>query len=161
LNDTCAPPESQSGSAVTAVAAWNGAGIPFNQLVLAVGSYGHSFAVNQSSAYPNGPDGDLALYPAFNATNKRQGDAWDDEPGPDACGVQQTWGGNYNFWALVDAGYLDECGEATSEVGYIYDECTQMVRSAAKSLLIAVDSTKPLLSIAIRLQRDIRIDDLF
>ncbi|KAG9316848.1 glycoside hydrolase family 18 protein [Chiua virens] len=44
LNDTCAPPDYQDGSAVSAIKAWTAAGIPVNQIVLGVASYGHSLA---------------------------------------------------------------------------------------------------------------------
>ncbi|KIK75153.1 glycoside hydrolase family 18 protein, partial [Paxillus rubicundulus Ve08.2h10] len=43
LNDTCAPPDDQVGSAVTAVKAWTAAGMPLNKIVLGVAAYGHSF----------------------------------------------------------------------------------------------------------------------
>ncbi|KAH0828077.1 hypothetical protein J3R83DRAFT_3733 [Lanmaoa asiatica] len=45
LNDTCASPADQVGSAVSAVKAWTAAGVPVDQIVLGVASYGHSFSV--------------------------------------------------------------------------------------------------------------------
>ncbi|KAG1744097.1 uncharacterized protein EDB91DRAFT_210501 [Suillus paluster] len=42
LNDTCASSANQQGSAVSAVKAWTDAGMPANEIVLGVASYGHS-----------------------------------------------------------------------------------------------------------------------
>jgi chitinase len=66
---------------VSALAAWAGAGIPADQLVLGVPAYGHSFRVARADAYTNGKSGALALYPAFNASAQPAGDAWDDGAG--------------------------------------------------------------------------------
>jgi chitinase len=54
LDDTCAPAAAQQGSAVSAVKAWTGAGMPANQLVLGVASYGHAFNVAPSDAFSSG-----------------------------------------------------------------------------------------------------------
>ena len=94
LNDTCADAANQQGSAVSAVRAWHAAGIPLNQIVLGVASYGHSFAVNKTSAFVNGSTTELAAYPGFNATAFPTGDSWDDPAGlVDACGVVNNAGG--------------------------------------------------------------------
>ncbi|KAL0579745.1 hypothetical protein V5O48_002239 [Marasmius crinis-equi] len=126
LDDTCAAPENQQGSAVSAVKAWSSAGIPKNQLILGVPAYGHSFTVNKTSAL-NGTD-QLQLYPAFNASVRQAGDKWDDGAGPDACGVDQPNGGNFNFWAIIEAGYLNQDG-SPRHGAYVYDEKRELVVS--------------------------------
>lgn len=90
LDDSCASPANQQGSATSAVAAWTKAGMPAHQIVLGVASYGHSFSVTPSNAVKNGA---LTAYPAFVASNQPVGDAWDDTPGVDVCGNQQGAGG--------------------------------------------------------------------
>lgn len=126
LNDTCASPANQQGSAVSAVKAWTDAGFPRSQILLGLPAYGHSFAVSTSDAFVNGTV-DLVLYAKFNASLHPAGDAWDDQPGVDACGAQQNYGGVINFWGLVAEGYLDDTGHVVDGIPYVYDTCSQTV----------------------------------
>ena len=126
LNDTCAPPQYQQSSGVSAVRAWTNAGLPKNQLVLGVPSYGHSFLVDPSVALT--AQGDITAYPQFKPEQPR-GDSSDDEPGVDVCGAQTGQGGVFNFWGLVEGGFLDKRGKPIQGIHYRYDECSQTVRS--------------------------------
>ncbi|THU81973.1 glycoside hydrolase family 18 protein [Dendrothele bispora CBS 962.96] len=144
LNDTCVsdPATEQQGSAVSAVKAWNQAGFPLDQIVLGVASYGHSFVVNQTDAFESGSTSELAAYPRFNATAFPAGDSWDDPSGlVDPCGVVQHAGGNYDFWALIEQGLLNEDGSPNPEVPYRFDECSQTayVYDSTKELMISFD----------------------
>lgn len=95
LNDSCAAKPNQQGSAVSAVAAWYTAGMPAEKIVLGVPSYGHSFSVNQTSAFVSSTE--LAAYPPFNATAFPLGDSWDTgATEPDACGLLESNGGTQN-----------------------------------------------------------------
>ncbi|EJD03470.1 glycoside hydrolase [Fomitiporia mediterranea MF3/22] len=145
LNDTCASPENQQGSAVSAVAAWTAAGMPPSQIALGVPSYGHSFSVNASSAF-NGTNSktELAPYPAFNASDFPVGDAWDDPPAVDACGVLESQGGTQDFWNLIDSGMINKDGTPTSDVPYRFDNCsqTEYVYNATASVMISYDGPK-------------------
>lgn len=127
LNDSCASPENQQGSAVSAVAAWNAAGMPLAQIALGVASYGHSFAVNTTDALVSGDASgtELAAYPAFNASAHPAGDAWDDVPGVDACGVLEPQGGVINFWGLIAEGLLTSNGSVAPGVPSRFDDCSQ------------------------------------
>ena len=127
LNDTCAAPTDQDGSAVSAVKAWSAAGIPVNQIVLGVPSYGHSFSVSPSDAFVNGSGTELVAYPMFNASNQPLGDAWDDTGSVDACGVYEGPGGTFNLWGLVDGGFLTAEGTPAPGIYYRYDDCSQTV----------------------------------
>ncbi|TRM68200.1 glycoside hydrolase family 18 protein [Schizophyllum amplum] len=140
LNDSCAAPENQQGSAVSAVQAWTAAGMPLDKIVLGVPSYGHSFAVNKTSAF-NGTD-QLTLYPAFNASAFPAGDVWDDQPGVDACGANTTQGGVINYWGLVEQGYLGCDGQPADGVPYVFDECsmTAFVYNTTTEVMISYDS---------------------
>ncbi|KAF8582525.1 glycoside hydrolase family 18 protein [Ramaria rubella] len=122
LADACASPADQQGSATSAVKAWTGAGFPAHQIVLGVASYGHSFHVSNSTAIQNGV---LVPYPAFDAQQQPDGDAWDDAAGPDVCGVQQPVGGNFDFWGLIDGGFLTSNGKPASGIAYRFDNCSQ------------------------------------
>ena len=126
LNDTCAPPQYQQGSAVSAIQAWTSVGLPRNQLVLGVASYGHSFLVNESVALTE--QGEIAAYPRFEPTQPR-GDSADDQPGVDVCGTKTGWGGIFNFWGLVEGKFLDARGLPLQGIHYRYDECSQTVRT--------------------------------
>ena len=128
LNDTCAPPQYQAGSAMSAVRAWTNAGLPSSQLVLGVPAYGHSFLVNKSVALT--AQGDIAAYPQFEPEQPR-GDSSDEEPGVDVCGAKTGWGGVFNFWGLVEEEFLDQGGNPLQGIHYRYDECSQTVRSGS------------------------------
>jgi chitinase len=63
LQDSCAPTKNQLGSCASFVKAWTDAGIPANQVLLGVPSYGRSYTLTTPI------DGDaqkLASFPAFN-----------------------------------------------------------------------------------------------
>jgi len=132
LNDTCAPPQYQQGSAVSAVKAWTDAGLPKNKFVLGVAAYGHSFTVNESVALTT--QGEMNAFPPFEP-GKPKGDSASDEPGVDVCGVQTTWGDTFNFWGLIEGKFLDEEGQPLQGIHYRYDECSQTVRSGRDRLL--------------------------
>ncbi|KAF8914233.1 glycoside hydrolase family 18 protein [Gymnopilus junonius] len=86
LNDSCAAPENQDGSAVSGVEQWNQVGMPFSQIVLGVAAYGHSFTVPKAGAFVSGSKGILVAYPLFDPSNPPVGDSWDDGAGVDECG---------------------------------------------------------------------------
>lgn len=98
--------------------------MPAYQIVLGVPAYGHSFAVNKSTATGSGSG--LVAYPAFESEQPR-GDPWDDVPGVDACGVQNGYGGVWNFWGLVDGGFLKQDGSVHDGIDHRFDECSQTV----------------------------------
>ncbi|KAF8598081.1 glycoside hydrolase [Ceratobasidium sp. AG-I] len=145
LNDTCvANATQQVGSAVSAVKAWTDAGIPADQLVLAVASYGHSFSVPASDALT--ADNTMVPYPPFNATARPAGDAWDPVPAVgevDVCGNAVVQGGNWNFWGLVEGGFLNENGTVNAAGGIVYrfDECSQTpyVYNKTSGIMVSYD----------------------
>jgi chitinase len=127
FKDSCAPAEFQSGAAVSAVSDWHAAGMPLDQIVLGVASYGHSFSVAKSDAFKKGSTTKLALYSPFNASIAPAGDAWDDQAGVDECGNFESQGGVINFWGLIQQGYLNANGTPKDGVPYLFDDCTQTV----------------------------------
>lgn len=130
LHDSCAPDAAQIGSAEDAVKAWHAAGIPKNQIIIGVPGYGHSYRVKPSDAFVNGSHsgGVLALYPSFNASDVPVGDKWDDAAGVDECGNFASQGGLFDFWGLVQSGFLTAQGNPAPGISYRYDTCTQTVR---------------------------------
>lgn len=126
LDDTCALSVDQRGSAVSAVKAWTSAKFPVNKIVLGVASYGHSFRVNQSSAEVSDA---LVAYPPFDASLQPSGDKWDDPAGIDKCGNPIGVGGIFDFWGLIDGGFLDTDGKVAKGILYRYDNCSQTVSS--------------------------------
>ena len=128
LNDSCAPPSDRQGSAVSAVEAWSKAGFSYNQMILGVASYGHSFRVNQSDALD--ASGNIKLFAPFNKTDQPAGDKWDSTAsGKDSCGNPNVVGGVFDFWGLIDAGFLRADGNPSCEVYHTFDECSQTVRA--------------------------------
>jgi hypothetical protein len=55
------------------------------------------------------------------------GDAWGNTGGLDVCGVYEGQGGTFNFWGLVDSGFLTEEGAPVGDIYYRYDDCSQTV----------------------------------
>ncbi|PIL36302.1 hypothetical protein GSI_01965 [Ganoderma sinense ZZ0214-1] len=142
LNDTCASVDNQQGSAVTGVALWTAAGMPVNQIVLGVASYGHSFHVDPHDA---GNDrGIINAYPPFNASMQPSGDEWDDVPGTDVCGNETGPGGIFNFWGLVEQGFLTLWGTPAYHTTYRFDSCSQTayVYHEKTSVMVSFDNAR-------------------
>ncbi|KAI3616545.1 glycoside hydrolase family 18 protein [Moniliophthora roreri] len=142
LDDSCAPSDAQVGSAASAVKAWTASGFPAEQIVLGVASYGHSFRVRQSDAFEDGSTDTLRAYPPFDAADRPSGDAWDDPAGVDVCGVQQLPGGNFNFWGLIDGGFLDSSGNPTPGTPFRFDSCSQTpyVYNTSTEIMVSFDN---------------------
>ncbi|KAI0707540.1 glycoside hydrolase [Cerioporus squamosus] len=127
LNDTCA--SDQEGSA----------------LVLGVASYGHSFKVSQSDAVSGS---ELAAYPAFDKTTQPLGDSWDEvaPAGVDQCGNPTAGGasGIFDFWGLIEGGFLTQNGTAADGIEYRFDECSQTpyVYKADTQVMVSYDDTR-------------------
>ncbi|CCM01183.1 uncharacterized protein FIBRA_03231 [Fibroporia radiculosa] len=147
LNDTCAPSADQQGSAVSALAAWTAAGFPANQIVLGVAGYGHSFDVPQATAFASGSTTELAAYPSFEKSDQPLGDSWDsDAPaGVDQCGAA-TGGpsGIFNYWGLIEEGFLMDNGTVAPGIGYRYDSCSQTpyVYKPSTQVMVSFDNTE-------------------
>ncbi|KZT10234.1 glycoside hydrolase family 18 protein [Laetiporus sulphureus 93-53] len=124
LYDACAEAAYQKGSAQGAVDAWTQAGFPVGHIVLGVPGYGRSFVVDRSEALEaEGFALELRAYPTFSGVPS--GDSWDSDDSPDACGVVSGYSGVYDFWGLVEAGFLDEDGSVAGGIWYRYDNCSQ------------------------------------
>ncbi|KAF8434778.1 chitinase [Boletus edulis BED1] len=142
LNDTCAASTAQQGSAVSAIAAWTKAGFPANKLVLGVAAYGHSYTVPQSTAVTGNS---LNLYTTFDKTNIPIGDSWSPpSTAPDVCGNPPVGNGNtgiYNFWALIEGGFISQNGTVASGMVGMFDECSQtpFVYNPSTSVLVSYD----------------------
>lgn len=132
LNDSCAAPENQQGSAVSAVKAWTTAGFPADKIILGVAAYGHSFHVNTSSALD--ASGKLVPYPPFDKSQQPAGDKWDSTAtGVDVCGNPNVVGGIFDFWGLIHAGFLNKNGTVASGIDYRFDNCSLTVRTPRNS----------------------------
>ncbi|PBK97675.1 glycoside hydrolase family 18 protein [Armillaria gallica] len=144
LNDSCAHPEHQMGSAVSAVSAWTAAGFPSNQLLLGVAAYGHSFSVTKVDAFSESSD-TLALYAPVNSSVHPVGDSWDDtEAGVDVCGNVTTISGVVDFWGLIEQGYLTENGDVVDGVPYVFDNCSQtpFIYNTTTEVMISYDNAE-------------------
>ncbi|KAG2035966.1 glycoside hydrolase superfamily [Suillus americanus] len=140
LDDSCAPAADQTGSATSAVKLWTAAGFSAKQIVLGVASYGHGYSISQSAAVQNNT---LASYPSFNTNNPVTGDSWD-AAGPDACGVSQPASGDFNFWGLIDAGFLNQDGSVASGMTSRFDNCSQTpyVYNPNTQVMVAYDNAQ-------------------
>ncbi|KAH9000826.1 chitinase [Lactarius hatsudake] len=140
LDDSCAPSSDQEGSAVSAVKAWSTAGFPANQIILGVAAYGHSFHVNQSSALD--ASGNIQLYAPFDKSQQPAGDKWDDTAdGVDVCGNPNVVGGIFDFWGLIDAGFLRCDGTVADGIKYVFDSCskTPYVYNSTSQVMVSYD----------------------
>lgn len=128
LDDSCAPAAEQQGSAVSAVNSWSKAGFPVSQMILAVPSYGHSFHVSKSSALD--ASGNIKPYAPFDKSLQPPGDKWDSTAGDvDVCGNPTVVGGIFDFWGLIDAGFLKGDGTVANGIEYSFDDCSKTVRA--------------------------------
>jgi chitinase len=113
---------------MSAVQAWTGAGFPHNQIILGVASYGHSFRVNQSDALD--ASGNIQLFAPFNQTDQPAGEMWNSTAsGNDSCGNPNVVSDVFEFWGLIEAGFLTANGTPSAEIYYTFDECSQTVRA--------------------------------
>ncbi|KIP07396.1 glycoside hydrolase family 18 protein [Phlebiopsis gigantea 11061_1 CR5-6] len=156
LDDTCAPPQYQQGSAVSAISAWTTAGFPANKIVLGVGSYGHSYFVSQDNAFADATQSAaqasettlLAAYPPFDASLQPLGDSWDavEPASTDACGNPTAGGpsGIFNFRGLIEKGLLAEDGTPAAGMGFRFDNCSQTpyVYSPQTSTMVSYDDAQ-------------------
>ncbi len=127
LDDSCAPIYARSGSAKSAVAAWTSAGIPVHKLLLGVPSYSHSFVT--LSPQPGGSGQTKAPeYPLYSSI-KHQGDRWDVATSTDVCGKQGGFGGTFEYWGLIEEGFLNSDGSPREGIQYRFDNCSKTVRS--------------------------------
>ncbi|KAI0743675.1 chitinase [Daedaleopsis nitida] len=142
LDDTCASSANQQGSAVSAVAQWSAAGMPANQIVLGVAAYGHSFHVSPSAAVSS--DGQMNAYPAFDKDQQPNGDKWDDAAGTDECGNAAGPGGNFDFWGLIDSGFLQANGTVAAGIDYKFDTCSQTayVYNEQTNIMVSFDDAR-------------------
>ncbi|KIY71383.1 glycoside hydrolase family 18 protein [Cylindrobasidium torrendii FP15055 ss-10] len=136
LNASCAD-SSDASSAMSSVELWNEAGFPLNQIVLGVASYGHSFSVASNTTLPE--SGEITTFPAFSGTPK--GDRLDSGAFTDVCGTTTETSGVFNFWGLIEEGYLTENGTVADGVQYTYDECTQtpFVYNETAGIMVSYD----------------------
>jgi len=122
LDDSCAP--TPKGSAMSAVKAWTNAKFPANKMILGVAAYGHSYHVDSSAAYNS--SGKIHPYVPFNKALQPPGDKWDATAGGvDMCGNPNTVGGVFEFWGLIDGGFLTANGTAANGIDYVFDQCSQ------------------------------------
>ena len=121
LDDSCS--STQDGSAMSAVKSWTSANFPADQIVLGVAAYGHSFYVTSSTALSG--SNTLSTNPPFDKSMQPHGDRWDADVGVDQCGNATPIGGIFNFWGLVDAGFLNSNGTAAAGIDFQYDNCSQ------------------------------------
>jgi len=140
LADSCST--MQDGSATSAVQAWTAAKFPANKIVLGVASYGHSFFVTKSNAIT--ANNQLAAYPPFDASKQPHGDSWDAPAGTDVCGNPTPVGGIFNFWGLVQGGFLTTGGTAAPGMYYRFDSCSQTpyIYNPKTEVMVAYDDAR-------------------
>ncbi|KAI0000659.1 chitinase [Russula compacta] len=141
LRDSCAP--SPQGSAESGVKAWTDAGFPRHKILLGVAGYGHSFHVNSSSAYNSSSK--IHPYVPFNKSQQPAGDKWDSTAGDtDQCGNPTVVGGIFDFWGLIDAGFLTANGTAAPGIDYTFDNCsrTPFVYNRTSQVMVSYDNAR-------------------
>ncbi|KAF8067860.1 glycoside hydrolase family 18 protein [Lyophyllum atratum] len=121
LDDSCAP--MKAGSATSAIEAWTAAEFPADKIALGIAAYGHSFHVDAASALTS--PGQLAAYPPFDKSQQPAGDKEDGGAGVDQCGAPVGIGGVFNFWGMIDGGFLNADGWPADGIDYRFDNCSQ------------------------------------
>ncbi|EMD39774.1 glycoside hydrolase family 18 protein [Gelatoporia subvermispora B] len=144
LNDTCAPAADQGGSAASAAKLWEAAGFPSSKIVLGVASYGHSFFVPASDAFTCAGCSTLKAFPAYDAAKQPLGDKWDNLTNVDQCGAVSGPSGVFDFFGLIDGGFLNPDGSVASGIDYRFDSCSQTayVYNATSSVMVSFDNAQ-------------------
>lgn len=129
LDDSCAPVADQQGSATSAVNAWVAAGMPAHKIALGVAAYGHSFSVSPHKAFKNGA---LTSFPPFDKNNQPAGDSWGGSSG------------DYDFWGLIAADFLESTGQPNKGIHYRFDSCSQTayVYNFKPQIMVSFDDAK-------------------
>ncbi len=127
--DNCWVP-CQSGMSVPDRSITHEADCLTSKIAVGVASYGHSFHVDKSNALAS--NGSLELYPKFDASQQPAGDSDNTTTtttqATDICGNPAGGvSGIFNFWGLIDGGFLTENGTAAQGIDYIFDDCSQTV----------------------------------
>jgi len=140
LDDSCAPTSARFGSVKSAVSAWTAAGFPKNQIVLGVPSYGHSFSILPGGSGEN-TSTTLPMYPFYSSVHVR-GDKWDAFGNEtDVCGVPLASGGTYEYWGLMNGGFLKADGSPQAGIKYRFDDCskTPFVYNTTSKIYVSYD----------------------
>jgi chitinase len=78
--------------------------------------------------------GNIQLYAPFNKGQQPPGDKWDSTAGgTDECGNPNVVGGIFDFWGLIDGGFLTSNGTAAKGIDYTFDNCSQTVCASRAS----------------------------
>ncbi|KAF5383230.1 hypothetical protein D9615_004978 [Tricholomella constricta] len=139
LDDSCAP--TKAGSATSAVEAWTAAEFPANKIALGIASYGHSFHVDAANALSS--PGQLAAYPTFDKAQQPAGYKEDGGGGVDQCGAPVGVGGVFDFWGMIDGGFLNADGWPADGIDYRYDNCSQTPYVYNKSTQVMISYDDP------------------
>lgn len=144
LDDSCAPPDQQTGSVASAVKQWTAAGFSSKQIVLGVASYGHGFHVSNTDIGNNLQK--LAQFPvlAGNQTVFGTAEAPGDVYTTDVCGNATGPGGVFEYKDMVNRGFIDSKGNGAGGLLFQYDECSQTayLYNATSEILINYDSAE-------------------
>ncbi|CAN8104490.1 unnamed protein product [Discula destructiva] len=143
LRSSCDSTRNNQGSLEAGLAAWTGAGIPADKIVVGVPAYGHGFAVNTTSALL--ADGTLNMYAPQNSSNRFQGSSWDTDPRIDDCGNASPPSGTYPFWSLIEEmGFLTAEGLPAGNVTASWDECsaTPGLYDSARQIYVSYDDAR-------------------
>jgi len=142
LDDACAPAAAQQGSATGAVKAWSAAKFPEDQILLGVASYGHSWSVAPTAAVDG--SGNVVFYAPFDKASQPAGDSWDAAPGTDQCGAATPQGGIWDFWGLIQGGFLTTSGDPAPGIVGGFDNCSQtpVVYNAQTQVFVAYDDAE-------------------
>lgn len=142
---------------MSAVKSWTDAKFPANKIVLGTASYGHSFYVPRDEAFD--PDsGELKVHPSFNASLQPAGNEDDGYSSSGSssllsnafrvnavlegsCSGDGGEGGGtplpsgiFDFYGLIDVGFLNTDGTVKKGISYVYDDCSQTVSRLLRSV---------------------------
>ncbi|KAI9458901.1 hypothetical protein BJY52DRAFT_1223303 [Lactarius psammicola] len=95
------------------------AGFAANHIILGVASYGHSSHVNNDTGSTVGASGNINLHAPFDKSQQPAGDKWGGTAdGTDECGNPNVVGSIFDFWGLIDGGFLTNNRTAANGIDY-------------------------------------------
>ncbi|MBW0493834.1 hypothetical protein O181_033549 [Austropuccinia psidii MF-1] len=124
LKDACAP-QSFALSAETGFNVLLQQGFKASQVVLGIPAYGKRLKLLSPSLETKVVNGIKTLYYQNHTQSTPPGGEFDDRPGKDVCGNEQTWSGSWNINEILAKGWLSQ-DQKKGGKGYkrYFDECS-------------------------------------
>ncbi|PLW15196.1 hypothetical protein PCANC_12855 [Puccinia coronata f. sp. avenae] len=106
LHSTCSPSSDYPQSAETGTQILLKQGFKGSQIILGIPTYAYRLQLTSPKLVPRTVNGQVTYYYQNHTTAIPPGGKYDDKPGLDVCGKNQTWSGSFLVKELISHGWL-------------------------------------------------------